>query len=517
MNMRLLKTFIENGSVSEVLRKKSAQKDAVRELQESLKELGFGKELNWEQFGADGDFGNSTAEAIKAFARKNGLTSAGDTVTRELAEALVKRLEIVGPLRILFQLAEKKRIEEALFRGSNNRTEIIALQQMLNHLGFDIKADGDYGTNTAIAVKTFAQQEGFTLDGEKMGADLAKRILEKFVPFFGEGWAEMPKAQTDNSSIPSVLKKFRLGVYTGGKLKPAAFIENNPELLKSVGLTDSTARLLAAVSLNEGNLEAVNTWDNSYLTFGMFQWTIGQGSDVGELPAMVNKIKRKSEDVFQECFGKYGLDISIAHTNDVYGYFKLNDDLVKPTSHKEKLRADIWAARFYEAGHHPTVQAIQIQHAADRLLTFYWKSISKNSPYLLSDLVTSEYGVALLLDNHVNRPGYVMTCVERALTQTGLKDPETWTTEEERKLLLAYLDIRKVYGKYPMTDAADRGARIRDLVKNGKLSEERHSFTFQEIASRGLFDTPPRVPAGYDPNAYPDIKWREDDVKDKAL
>ena len=511
--MQMLKTFIENRNVSEVLRKKSAHKEAVRELQKTLNELGFGKELKWDQFGADGDFGNSTAAAIKAFAQKNGLPGDGETVTNELAEVLVKRLELVGPLRILFLLAKNNRVEEALFRGSNSAAEVTALQQILAHLGFGVVADGDFGTNTVTAVHTFAKKEGLAIDADKVNADLVNHILEKYVPFLGERWAEKTAEQT--SILPTVLKKFKKGVYTPGKIKPADFIANSPDLLKSVGLTDSTARILAAVSLNEGNLEAVNTWDNSFLTFGMFQWTIGQGSDMGELPAMVNKVRRKSEDVFQECFGKYGLDISIAHTNDVYGYFKLNGDLVKPVNHKERLRADEWAARFWEAGHNALVQAVQIQHAADRLLSFYWKKLSQNSPYLLSDLVTSEFGVALILDNHVNRPGYVATCIERALTQTGLKDPDKWTTEEEKKLLLAYLDIRKVYGKSPMTHAAERGARIRELAKKGKLDEERRSFTFQEIASKGLFDAPPRVPAGYDPDAYPDIKWKEEDAKEE--
>jgi hypothetical protein len=151
------------------------------------------------------------------------------------------------------------------------------------------------------------------------------------------------------------------------------------------------------------------------------------------------------------------------------------------------------------------VQAIQVEHAASRLRTFYWKEPNKG--YKLSDLVTSELGVALILDNHVNRPGYVHACIERALVQTGLKDPENWTTEEEAQLLRAYLDIRKTHGKYPMTHAAQRGEKMFGLHKAGQLNQERGSFVFEVIA-RGM----PSRPADED---YPEIIWNEDMIRDR--
>jgi len=518
--MRLLKSFIDQKNVASVLRKKSAEKEAVVELQKSLNELGFGDELKWDQFGADGDYGGSTATAIKAFAEKNGLSSDGESVSHELAETLVKRLEVVGPLRILFLLSKDNKVDSTLYKGSSASSEIQALQHMLNHLGFGPQlnwdkfgADGDYGGSTTAAVQAFAQQEGMQSDGSKMDPELTKKILGKYAPFMGPRWADRPVVQ--KMDLPRALRKYKKGVYTAGKIKPAEFIANNADLIKSVGLTDSTARILAAVSVNEGNLEAVNTWDNSYMTFGMFQWTVGQKGDVGELPAMINKVKRKSEDVFQKCFGQYGLDISIAHTGNVYGHFKLDGHVVNRPDRKEQLRSNKWATHFWEAGHDPLVQAIQVEHAASRLLTFYWKKVSKNSPHLLSDLVSSEYGVALLLDNHVNRPGYVMRCVERALTQTGLTDPDNWTTEDEHKLLRAYLDIRKVYGKMPMTHASERGERVEKAMNKGQLSGERGSFKFEDVSAKGLFEL--RVPTGYEAENYPDIEWDEKDVKEEPM
>ena len=62
-----LKTLIEQNKVTEVLQKKSSHKQAIKALQQSLYELGFGKEIQWGKFGADGDYGGATTAAVKAF------------------------------------------------------------------------------------------------------------------------------------------------------------------------------------------------------------------------------------------------------------------------------------------------------------------------------------------------------------------------------------------------------------------------------------------------------------------
>lgn len=45
------------------------------------------------------------------------------------------------------------------------------------------------------------------------------------------------------------------------------------------------------------------------MTFGMFQWTAGAGSNPGELPPLLRRIKEADENVFQEYTGQHGLDI----------------------------------------------------------------------------------------------------------------------------------------------------------------------------------------------------------------
>ncbi|MCB0581002.1 MAG: peptidoglycan-binding protein [Phaeodactylibacter sp.] len=190
-----VETLIEKNTVAEVLKKNSAHKQEVKALQQSLYELGFGREISWERFGADGDYGGATSAAVKAFAERNGIDSDGESVSPELAAAIVKRHEMVDGLRELQSALDKGNVEIVMARGSVHKSAIVALQHLLRALGFGAQlqwekfgADGDYGGATTAAVKSLAEQEGLPADGTRVTAGLARKILEKHTPFLGEGW-----------------------------------------------------------------------------------------------------------------------------------------------------------------------------------------------------------------------------------------------------------------------------------------------------------------------------------------
>ena len=63
-----LQNLIDAGSIGRTLKSGTTAKPAVQALQEILHALGFGKALNWDRFGPDGDYGKSTAKAVAAFA-----------------------------------------------------------------------------------------------------------------------------------------------------------------------------------------------------------------------------------------------------------------------------------------------------------------------------------------------------------------------------------------------------------------------------------------------------------------
>lgn len=512
-------SLLQQDNLSEILKKQSNAKTEVTLLQNSLYQLGFAEALKWEQFGADGDFGNATAAALSLFGTENQLPFDGEKVSRPLAKAIAEKLTNIDHLRLLNSVLATGTPESSLFHKSNASEGIVALQTILNDLGYEEQlnwskwgADGDYGGSTTAAVQAFATSQSISSDGKKVSKDLLEAIVSKASSGLGPQWTEVAQASANSRRrivLPSGFKSFRIGVYHFGNHRPEAFIESAPPQLRALNMSESLIRVMVAVSVNEGNLDAVNTWDNSFMTFGMFQWTLGAKDAKGELPALLKKIKAKDASVFQQAFGQYGIDISDNSTNSTYGYLTLNGQLLNTRRRKELLRTDEWAVRFFEAGQDQNIQAVQVEHAASRLLNFYWKERLKTTGDLLSDVVTSEFGVALLLDNHVNRPGYVRRCVDKAMETMQNQNPSTWETAEEEELIKAYLRVRKTYPDdgnpdRPMTDAAKRGDRNIKLVKQGKLKIERGSFVYDATKSRSLLDNS-TTPKGYIAEDYPEI------------
>ena len=268
----------------------------------------------------------------------------------------------------------------------------------------------------------------------------------------------------------------RKGMYRVGLQEPETFIGNHREKLLEIKLTDSEMNVIFATAENEENLDAVNTWDDQFISFGMFQWTAGSPGKPGELPALIKIVKELYPDNFQHYWGQFGLDV--VDVDNKTGWFSYRGQKLTSAADKAMLREHIWAYRFARAGADIEVQAAQILHAIHRINQFYFVKSSKLDGYALADLITSEYGVALLLDNHVNRPGHLRGCVAAALERSNLT-AETMARggdEEEQLVIKNYLDIRQTYGKYPMTDARQRASVTRGYVVDGIISDRRGSF-----------------------------------------
>ena len=67
----------------------------------------------------------------------------------------------------------------------------------------------------------------------------------------------------------------RKGLHRAGAQEPETFIVNHHEKLQEVSLTDSEMNVILATSENAVNMDAVDTWENQFISFGMFQWTAG--------------------------------------------------------------------------------------------------------------------------------------------------------------------------------------------------------------------------------------------------
>ncbi len=506
----ILNNLITAGTIATTLYKGSSARHGITALQTLLHWLGFDRQLKWEKFGADGDYGKATVAAVAEFAKRNASTAKGQKVTTALAQKILLRYDSLEELKQLAGDVEKNRIERHYRKGGSDRVRITTLQILLHQLGFarelnwkKFGADGDYGRSTSAAVAAFGKQEGIGGDGRILAMPLAERLVATLSPFYGENWHEPAHKATptaESLSVTSVtgsknrqylkvsdgvqqksFRKFRLGLFTSGSQKPAAFVESHADKLRTLKVTQSEINVMIAVAENEGNLDAINTWDSAFLSFGLFQWTAGQGSARGELPALLARIKGEDRDLFDKYCGQHGLDVVGIVPGLVYGYFSLRGTAIKTPAAKEQLRQAPWAFYFWLAGQDPAIQAMEIKHALGRLDQFYNTDRYKvDNKHTVSELVTSEYGVGLILDNHVNRPAYVKACLANALEQTGLSNPEEWDTEEERMLINAYLKIRVNYGRSPMTDAEKRARVTKKYLAEGIISDRRGSFKRSE-------------------------------------
>ena len=89
-----IKKLIREQKTASVLRRRSGHIEAIRALQAILYELGFGNELNWQKYGADGDYGGGTSRAVREFAQRNNQRGDGETVTPAIARKLIARYDI---------------------------------------------------------------------------------------------------------------------------------------------------------------------------------------------------------------------------------------------------------------------------------------------------------------------------------------------------------------------------------------------------------------------------------------
>jgi hypothetical protein len=268
----------------------------------------------------------------------------------------------------------------------------------------------------------------------------------------------------DGRAFASVQGK---GFFTLGQTTLEAWLAASPP---GLSLAPSLIRVVQAVSRNEGRLEAVNSYDNCFLSFGLFQWTSGAKDQPGELAGLLALIRRSDPQAFDDCFGRYGLGVALQNDGKT-GFLTLAGAALKTAQDKEALRSADWAYRFWKAGQNDGVRAAELDFAAARVPGFLRLPVAGRA---VRDWLSSEYGVALLLDEHVNRPGHVPGTLKNAID--GLPpgtDPARWGDAEEADLILRYIAAREATN---MTDPAKRATSIGDCVRAGTLSDKRGSF-----------------------------------------
>ena len=207
----LLEAALKKGTLSQSLFKGSSDKELVTDLQRTLFELGFRKELKWDNYQADGDYGKATAAAVAAFAKKNDHPSDGKTVSDSLAKLILQRHDFLPEMYILWTIHTSD-LRTKKFISKGTRMSITAIQVFLNTVGYGNElnfarfgADGLYGNSTRKAVIKYAKDNGIDCDGDALTRPLVDLFLKDIKQYYGSRWTDLAEQNLPNEDSPLIL------------------------------------------------------------------------------------------------------------------------------------------------------------------------------------------------------------------------------------------------------------------------------------------------------------------------
>ena len=153
------KTASSSSSSSSATRlEKGSTGSDVKDLQTKLKKLGY-----YDAY-VDGDYGDTTVAAVKAFQKKYNLTADG-----------IAGKETLKKLDSVYKNADSDKDDDSLRKGATG-SAVKDLQTKLKKLGFyNAYVDGSYGDTTVAAVKAFQKKYNLTADGVA-GSETLKKL-----------------------------------------------------------------------------------------------------------------------------------------------------------------------------------------------------------------------------------------------------------------------------------------------------------------------------------------------------
>ncbi|MCW3094471.1 MAG: hypothetical protein JWL77_89 [Chthonomonadaceae bacterium] len=223
-------------------------------------------------------------------------------------------------------------------------------------------------------------------------------------------------------------------------------------LFKVAGMTPSEQRIAFAVSKLEGGFESVNTYDTGYVSVGFIQF-ITHEDGKHSLAEVLLREKTEHADDFAHDFHAFGLDVTpdgvFTAVDPATGAELAGAEAVRKTVDDKRL-----VAVFQRAGRHSMAfRAAQIEVAK----AHYWPTedtftITVNGQMVtgkVSDVISSEAGIATLFDRKVNRGSIkpfeeVLAKVMTAHNVTQLKDVVPYEKE-----IVAALKYRTDYLQDP--------------------------------------------------------------------
>ncbi len=256
--------------------------------------------------------------------------------------------------------------------------------------------------------------------------------------------------------------------YSSDKTLYAMLIK--PAGLPGIPALDASSRhIWASLWHSEGSLEAINTYDSAFLSFGPIQQTAGPGADEGELEGAFYHVKTANAALYQKLLGAFKLDVaSVTGGGGIdTGYFTLDGKVLKSQADKAVLRDFIWAYRCVKAMQNETFRRLFLEHGFKRISVLKGLTAKVGGKEVkLGDIYKMELSLALLLDAHINLTSLVASSdgiwakAAKSALGLGANDPVnmgTITRDQEYAMIAKIIQLRNQSG---MTDKVMRAAYI---------------------------------------------------------
>jgi hypothetical protein len=294
----------------------------------------------------------------------------------------------------------------------------------------------------------------------------------------------------------------------------------------------SSFKVIRAVSNweNGGFFDAINAWDDVFISVGPFHQPIGFADDLsgGELCAVLSEFREIDPVAFEQAFGFFGIRATRAWNGNGRNLFNTQrryattltlqeEDITKgendpdrvyypnkPMSLKHAdmnyLRSWHWFYRFLMATR--TIEGFRRAFwRTSRLRTreLLRTPLGPEAPGVrIGDVFTSEKGVALILRWHVRAPGnmalngtagrWLINSYRLARIQnrgpSAWGTPNTWTDQHELAL------IESLMNRVPEMIAAEGRSGMRESMRAIRgyqwLSESRGSYPFRDLLNDGI-------------------------------
>lgn len=252
-------------------------------------------------------------------------------------------------------------------------------------------------------------------------------------------------------------------------------------------VTEEEKSIFIAMSPNEGNLDAIQSYDSEILTAGAMQKTINTAGS-GEFPIQVFDLQEKHPNIYEDLFVKCGWTVQgPRHTAKMYysdseltsgnpitggdlkllirtGYSQSTQGLKCESKPLAAILTAIKSTHFIEQ---------QVFDFSKRM-----KSVLEIKPtgyeFKLREILKSALGKATALDHHINRPGYVDDDLGESLDRFFTSNPSastnisTWGSNHENyelELLEDYGNTRRMAMQNGASVAPSRYAHLKDKLQ----------------------------------------------------